>query len=347
MQEPKSTRSKIRRLLLTALSLQLAATAAHAEWEQTITAEWPATPKVNSLAALGGDIFAGFESGAFRSSNHGATWTQINNGIPAGTMVFSLAVSGDVLFAGTVDQGVFRSADHGSSWARSGLPGAYVTVLAAQGQYLFAATCCDGIYRSADQGVTWTKTGLVGSYIGSMAVNGGALFAGTSTGLRRSTDHGATWTPADSGMPHVFISGMSMAGMDFFVGTSAGLFRSSDHGVSWVPTGLNTSIQSLAGDDAGLFVGTSQGMLRSLDHGASWKAINTGLLETTAYCLMINGADLFAGVPGDGIWRRPLSEMESSASVRPGAGARAPLEWRAPRGLSAYDLNGRFQVLRR
>ena len=65
---------------------------------------------VYSLSAGGGDsdtLFAGTETGLYESHDRGASWTR-NAAVAPTTVVTTLAVSGGVLFAGTLTSGVVR-----------------------------------------------------------------------------------------------------------------------------------------------------------------------------------------------------------------------------------------------
>ena len=76
-----------------------------------------------------------------------AQWVQTSG--PYGGFVYSLAVSGTDLFAGTSDGGVFLSTDGGTSWtaASTGLMNTYVFSLAVSGSSLFAGTYGGGVWR--------------------------------------------------------------------------------------------------------------------------------------------------------------------------------------------------------
>ena len=63
---------------------------------------------VRSFAVLGTNLFAGTFGGVFLSTDNGASWTAVNNGLPPYTDVNSLAVLGTNLFAGTRGSGVWR-----------------------------------------------------------------------------------------------------------------------------------------------------------------------------------------------------------------------------------------------
>ena len=71
-------------------------------------------------------------------SNSSAQWTKTPG--PSGNFIFSLAVSGTNIFAGT-DEGVFRSTDNGSSWTgiNNGLTNSFgVYSLIVSGNNIFA-----------------------------------------------------------------------------------------------------------------------------------------------------------------------------------------------------------------
>jgi hypothetical protein len=86
----------------------------------------------------------------FLSTNNGSSWAAVNTGL-ANTNIWSLAVSGTILFAGSAGGGVFLSTNNGSSWAavNTGLANNYVDALAVSGTNLFAGTYDGNIWRRA------------------------------------------------------------------------------------------------------------------------------------------------------------------------------------------------------
>jgi hypothetical protein len=103
------------------------------------------------------------------------------------------------------------------------------------------------------------------------------------------------------------------------------VYRSTDYGSSWVPVnnGLTVlDVMSFAVKDNNLFAGTwNGGVFHTQDYGANWEPVNTGLTNpvTQTYAvtqtLATDGAYLYAGDRGTGVWRRPLSEMITSAET--------------------------------
>ncbi len=75
----------------------------------------PLTSSVGNFAVSGTNLFAADNylknsaraGGVYLSSDYGAHWTSVNTGLP-NTLIWSLAVSGSFLFAGTISNGVWR-----------------------------------------------------------------------------------------------------------------------------------------------------------------------------------------------------------------------------------------------
>lgn len=316
---------------------------------------------VTALAVADSRLVAGTSSGGLSCSDDGGRhWTTADVDL-AGADVFALAaspvgggISGTHLYAGT-SKGVFRSTDACEHWttASGGLAGfSHVQTLAVltssggtRGTDLFAGTW-SGMFRFSHDGERWTgpMAGLLYQDIRSFAVSGARLFAGTKRGgLFVSTDNGTSWTAANTGIP-AYVDVLSLAilpasggtdGICLVAGTSEGVFRSSDNGVSWIPanTGLaNFYICALAvlprsdgTDSTDLFAGTVNGIYHSSDNGSRWTAVSTGLpVWADVRALAFQGTDLFAGIYGTGVWRRPLSEMIKSIE---GGGSEVPREF--------------------
>jgi hypothetical protein len=140
----------------------------------------------------------------------------------------------------------------------------------------------DGLFRSSDSGSTWTQITVGGlavdSSIGPFLRKGNALFAGTRKGLYRSQDDGLTWTRAGA---------------------------------------LSLPIQSLAEGGGHLFAGIGYGLYHSSDEGGTWDKVDSGLADPRIHCLAVSGMDLYAGMPGQGIWKRPLLQMGAAVSIAP------------------------------
>jgi uncharacterized protein (TIGR03437 family) len=161
----------------------------------------------------------------------------------------------------------------------------------------------------------WTQTaGPEGATVRALLVQGSNVFAGTQGGIFRSTNDGASWTPASNGLTGQFVTALAANGTTLFAGTvgtsyviaSGGVFRSTDNGATWTPAnnGLGSlEIQSLGVNGTTLFAGTPNGVYRSTDNGANWTAANNGLGTNRAFAFAAVGNNFFAGALPGGVFR--------------------------------------------
>jgi hypothetical protein len=156
-------------------------------------------PGANALDVSGTNWFVATQSaGAYCSTNEGASWFQINNGLPSsyyfGTTVDAYAISDTTLFAVIPDSNlitteIYNTKNNGQSWNQANLtPQNWGNIYGflASGGNLFIA-CDSGIYVSSDQGADWVQAnqGLpaangTGSYILTMNISGPNLVIGTA-----------------------------------------------------------------------------------------------------------------------------------------------------------------------
>lgn len=156
---------------------------------------------VRSLAVTGTNLLAGtIVDGVFLSTNNGTSWAPMNSGLTEKN-VFSFAVNGVNIFAGTT-AGVFLSSNNGTSWSKRGLDSITISALIVSGSTHYAGTFY-GVFFSTNKGTSWTpaNTGLKDIHVYDLAVNGTDLYAGTeSGGVFLSTNGGLTWAQFSSGM---------------------------------------------------------------------------------------------------------------------------------------------------
>ncbi|MCX6252127.1 MAG: hypothetical protein NTX61_15440 [Bacteroidetes bacterium] len=147
-------------------------------------------------------------NGIFRSTDNGATFTGISNGLTTQSVWCFDLLTGDVILAGT-DDGIFRSTDNGDNWTHfgTGYPSTSIKFLSTGfGGTLFAATDTLGVFRSTDSGNTWTLCPNLpaGNFLLSMAASNmdSIVFTALSPdGLYRSMDNGNTWSALNNGLP--------------------------------------------------------------------------------------------------------------------------------------------------
>jgi ligand-binding sensor domain-containing protein len=192
---------------------------------------------IRVLVVSGNYLFAGTNSGLFRSSDNGTTWTTIENGLTEGN-IYALVAIGSDLFVGNLGGGVFHSTDNGDSWtpANIGLTSSYIHVLTEIGSdpssaMLFAGTTDQGVFLSTNNGVSWNSasTGLpANTYVQDLIVSGTNLFVSTfDSAVYLSTDDGTSWQHVSSGITDTNVYTLAVCDTTLFAGTIHGVWRRS------------------------------------------------------------------------------------------------------------------------
>ena len=134
----------------------------------------------------------------------------------------------------------------------------------------------------------WTPIGPDGGNVFALtaaAQQAGVLYAGTSGGVFKSADGGASWSWSSRGLPGGVVS-LAVApsnNMVLYAGTFNDLFLSRDGGATWStpPHRLQRPVLALAVDprDARrVWAGTGSGVWWSRDAGAHWSLTTTDLI---------------------------------------------------------------------
>ena len=297
-----------------------------AQWVQ---ANAPTANTVSCFAVNGVNLFAGTQNGGiFRSADNGTTWTAVDSGL-TNLSINSLATSDTNLFVATLG-GVFLSTNNGTSW--TAVTSSLAFSLAVSGVGVFAGTTSN-VILSTDNGTTWRNIwtwASSGEYkqLHALAISGPNLFVGAyeeyGGGVFLSTKEDTNWTTVNAGLAYYSIFSLATSGANLLAGTNDGVYLSTDNGSSW--TGVMTqlannvypTVLSFAVSGAAVFAGEvgGRGVSLSTDNGSSWRTVNEGLTNAYVSSLAISGENLFAGISGGGVWRRPLSEMITSVKAR-------------------------------
>ncbi len=225
------------------------------------------------------------DSGAFKTTNGGNSWTPIDAGLtdPMVDVLWVDPVAPNTILAGTWFQGIFRSTNAGESWApvNTSFNAAQITAFLPVGQTLYAATE-SGIAASADAGATWTLVYASAAPVRVLASAGGEIFAGLDNGtVLLQTTPGGTWqtTLTDPGRTVWSIAVDPLAAQNVYVVEWNG-YQPNDvevtgnGGASWSPLGYSSATQFLAFDPAGTLYAGADGQLSvSTDLGSSWSNI--------------------------------------------------------------------------
>ena len=250
------------------------------------------------------------DDGLFRSTDGGANWTALEEGLNERSFHSLAFVAGQpptTLLAGGNGGGVYRSEDAGATWTKTstGLNEALVPSVVASPVFAGTAYAAafDGVYATADGGRTWSRAGdgLPAVPVASLALQSivtlqpgdtETLFAGTlGAGLQVSVDGGA-WTRRES-LDDDYISSVLLdstnvmyAGTDHpFDGSNPQrVYKSTDGGASWQQTGLDPGgfaidVLAVDPDNPSRVAAVSRELLtffESVNGGTSWSTVTPG-----------------------------------------------------------------------
>lgn len=157
---------------------------------------------------------------------------------------------------------------------------------------------------------TWTGSGPAPHVVALAAdvAEDGVVYAADGTTVYLSTNGGASWAVAASGLDgiSVLVADPGRAS-SLFAGTNHGVLHSTDRGAHFAATGLRTAVRSLAIDATGRVLVSSDGVRgspprRSADGGATWSPAVGPRTAGRVAALLFNPAPpgvAFAGLEGD------------------------------------------------
>jgi photosystem II stability/assembly factor-like uncharacterized protein len=256
---------------------------------------------LTALAGQTNPVGSGVVSAAYKSTDAGATWVPISNGLTC-YHVGPLAIdrnSPNTIYAGT-DRGVFKTTDGGSHWVQAtGL----ITLFNVQGlavapvhsSTVYAGGFAFGglaILKSTDAGLSWKviSDGLTLSTIQSILIdpeNPATLYTKNIFQIFKSTDGGNTWHSVLSLPPAgdvLFPTDAKLCSLNpailYALGTNH-LYKTVNGGSNWTditeqwrspsPLSYPSSIAVNPTDAALVYVPDDQGRLHtSTDGGQTW-----------------------------------------------------------------------------
>ena len=149
----------------------------------------------------------------------------------------------------------------------------------------------------------WTRTNWPQSkVIHALMVSEADLYGGSTAGIMRSTDDGASWSYPESTFSYRRGYSFASRGELLFAGTTTGLYRSTNRGRVWdrVEVGLSRpelSVYGIALLDSAIFIGTGgQGIAVSTDAGVLWQRLPDGLDLDVVEFLTALDSNLFASI---------------------------------------------------
>ncbi|HWQ82170.1 MAG TPA: T9SS type A sorting domain-containing protein [Ignavibacteria bacterium] len=300
----------------------------YSTWVNPLVNLYNTSPK--SMCIKDGNVYTGtYLNGMYKTTNTGGNWTAINTGLPASSVVNDVITDGTNIYAATAT-GLYKTANDGASWTGIGTtitPTNYFLSVIKVGSVLYGGTFGGGVFTSTNEGANWTamNSGLTNLNVWDLDYDASNIYAATASGgVFKYPLAGTSWVEANNGLPTGFdIRMLTVTGSKVYAGF-IGLYVSTDGGSSWT----STANDSLAGKrvrcvysfDGGnkLLVGTyNNGVYVSINGGANFYSANYGLhpLSDVNCITLVNGTDVFAGVYGLGIWKRPLAEIISGIKL--------------------------------
>jgi photosystem II stability/assembly factor-like uncharacterized protein len=269
-------------------------------WERVLGARGGESLKeigaVRSILALGPRVYVGADTGLLVSDDFGQTWTRGSLNVPVSAVLPSRYPQSDPTVFAATSAGLLRSPDGGRTFAATAVRDTWVHRLEWPGPALVIATA-RGVLVSKDGATTFTGpgSGMPAGEVRAMALSSffivdPVLFAAVgATGVHRSSDGGATWTP--SGLSGHTVTDLVWLGPFLYAASDRGLFRSEDAGRTWSPLGEGLQgvvpvrlLFPLAPDSgAEAFVGTDHGVYRTADGGMRWAS--AGMKDEKVLCI--------------------------------------------------------------
>jgi photosystem II stability/assembly factor-like uncharacterized protein len=244
-------------------------------------ATWQATGSIDStptcvLANQWGDVFVGTLKGIVRSTDRGATWTEVDSGIYSFDISCIAESRLGRLYVGTHGGDVYRSADFGLTWqlAHSGLPEGAVEALCVHPTSDLFASIGGQIYLSGSEGRGWMQIAVVDAPAVTMrSAPSGLMYAQMNGNLAVSSDNGAHWPSVDLIAPTI----VALPTTDtIWASMPSGFYRTTTHGATW--DFLNARAPALVGGTpAGALLAvdtkTGHGLFRSFEHNWRWDTV--------------------------------------------------------------------------
>ncbi len=164
-----------------------------------------------------------------------------------------------------------------------------------------------GIYRRNIAASKWTSsaTNLGNTYVNCLFQKDSLIYAGTNGGLFASSDNGRTWKSKNGGFPFIVgISDIGSSGSSLFAtSTNNKMYRSLDGGNTWTALGISYIFRRVRGNQNYVFAATSSGVLVSSNNGTTWALSNTGLTNTSIWCMAVTDTAIYVGTNGSGTFK--------------------------------------------
>ena len=257
----------------------------------------------------------GVTSGIFKSIDGGTSWSPLNLSFPV-CCKQALAIdpfNRDTLYAASNGGIVRLSASSGTILSSTALGGGTIVSITIDERNpgtVYAATAGSAslsLFKSTDGGISWMATAnALQTYggIGGLAVdpvNSGTVYAGTSYGVVKTIDAGASWKDVSQGMHGITVESVTVdphnSGTLYATDNGNHAFKTTNDGKSWTPLqglpsglGFNGPVAVDTRDSNTLYTVSYNGFWKSGDGGASWNEAGQASLAAASAALGPNGS---------------------------------------------------------
>ena len=227
------------------------------------------TDFITCFAKSGNNLYLGTtQSGMYISNDNGLTWHGDTLGA-SGYNLLSITTVGNQVYATALSGGLYVSYNNGTSWSalNNGLNSYYTSEFISVGNHFFAAVNDTSVYVSNNNGSQWNALSdmPLGAPIHCFGNMGSVLFSGTTEGVFRSTDDGASWTMVNQNLASPSVNCMATgSGNYLFAASTIGtIYSTVDQGNTWILNKENppqSDITSLATSGSTLLAATTNGL---------------------------------------------------------------------------------------
>lgn len=234
-------------------------------------------------------IVVGSSGSIYRSTDGFESYTTSTGAY--GTLRSVMFANDTLGLIGTDAGRIYRTTDGGDSWTltTSGIGSSYsITDLAMpSADIAYACAYGVGVIRSTDGGLTWQPS-VAAVPTGSRAMHFSDALTGVLVGnggnIHRTSDGGATWVQANSGVTQTLLSITVQGNIMLVAGNSGNVLRSTDAGTTWTAStvGISSTLhQSITLSPEGVGItGTDGRIFGTSDFGATWQLLRLGTYHT-------------------------------------------------------------------
>ena len=267
------------------------------------------------------------DKGILRSPKNSISWTFINTGLTT-IETKALVAFGDNLVCGTLAEGIFKASNTSTpTWSKInvGFNNLETYSMIASDNLLVAATS-QGVFVNTAvlTAIAYNKRnfGLTDSLnVNDLAFGGTRLFAATKhLGVFQSVDSAKTWANVSLGLSNMNIKKIFCDvknQMKYCICSSGNIYKSGLTSNEWqlFTSGFIGKASSLTFQDKNVIATTLTNGVQVSKNGGDWIMSTMGLTNLITTSITTNGADIYVGTTGSGVFVTDSSTMVWSPVV--------------------------------